>query len=134
MKIIFCGDRNWKNAILVGQVMGKLRDYLGDFTVIQGCARGADTCAFNMAVWQGLPHEEFPADWDKHGKAAGPIRNRQMVNEGKANAVVAFHNDIQSSKGTKDMVKYALEKELPVHIVSEEIGLEGLSDFIAKLT
>jgi hypothetical protein len=54
----------------------------------------------------GMHVMEFPADWDLHGKAAGPIRNRQML-LAKPEIVIAFHDDLDSSKGTKDMVKIA---------------------------
>lgn len=40
----------------------------------------------------------FPAKWNEHGKAAGPIRNQQMLTEGKPDVVFAFHDDIASSK------------------------------------
>jgi len=46
----------------------------------------------------------MPADWEKYGKASGPIRNRKMFKLGQPDLVLAFHNDIYKSKGTNDMV------------------------------
>ena len=54
-----------------------------------------------------LWHWHFAADWDKHGKAAGAIRNREMLKKGQPNLVIAFHTALQQSKGTRDMVELA---------------------------
>jgi hypothetical protein len=56
----------------------------------------------------------FPADWDKYGKAAGPIRNKQMLDEGKPQAVIAFSYDLARSRGTANMVAQARDAGLPV--------------------
>ena len=56
----------------------------------------------------------FPAQWDKYGKSAGVIRNQQMLDEGKPDTVVYFHDNIERSKGTKDMVSRAKKAGLPV--------------------
>lgn len=73
-------------------------NYLPDITVISGCARGADQIGIDFAVinWTGL--EEFPADWDEHGKAAGHIRNQAML-DGGVDLAVQF----PGGKGTADM-------------------------------
>lgn len=81
------GDGNW---LPVGRI-------------IAGKARGADTLAIDWAVNNWIDFQEFPADWDKHGKAAGPIRNQQMLDEGKPDLVVAF----PGGRGTADMVRRA---------------------------
>ena len=73
-----------------------------------------------MAKQLGFEVREYPAKWDEHGKAAGPIRNRQMFDSEKPELVIAFHNDLANSKGTKDMVAYARSKGCPVNFISEE--------------
>src|SRR5690348_8540698 len=65
-------------------------NWLPQVTIISGAARGVDTVALDWAVINWCPSEEYPADWDTHGKAAGPIRNKQMLEEGKPDLVVAF--------------------------------------------
>ena len=50
--------------------------------------------------WYG---NEFPADWAKHGKAAGPIRNAEMLTEFLPDYIVAF----PGGKGTADMLRKA---------------------------
>lgn len=59
----------------------------------------------------------FPAHWDIHGRAAGPIRNQQMLDEGLPDMVIAFHDDIASSKGTKDMISRAEKNSVPYQVV-----------------
>ena len=59
--------------------------------------------AGKFAEWARIPVKEYPADWQKHGRAAGPIRNQQMLDEGKPDLVVAF----DGGRGTADMIARA---------------------------
>ena len=61
----------------------------------------------------------FPADWKKYGRAAGPIRNKQMLNEGKPDLVLAFHTNIENSKGTKSMIQIAKKSEIKIILIKE---------------
>jgi len=74
-----------------------------NLTIISGKAKGADTsaAAYARITWRGL--EEYPADWENLGPAAGPIRNKQMIDEGRPDLVVAF----PGGNGTADMVNKA---------------------------
>ena len=87
--------------------------------VIEGEARGADYLARLAAEELGIRVLPFPAEWKKYGKRAGSIRNQRMLDEGKPNFVLAFHNDIGNSKGTRDMVKRARKAGILVEIISE---------------
>lgn len=71
--------------------------------IIQGDAKGGDEIGVFTAETLRIPCLNFPADWDKYGKAAGYIRNKQMLDEGKPDLVVAF----PGGKGTTNMVKLA---------------------------
>jgi len=71
--------------------------------IISGCARGADTLGIEWAEAKGVEVARFPADWKTHGRAAGPIRNQQMLEEGKPDLVVAF----PGARGTADMIRRA---------------------------
>jgi len=62
----------------------------------------------------------FPADWKSYGKGAGPIRNQLMLDEGKPDLVLAFHNDISSSRGTADMIRRAKKHGISYEIISED--------------
>jgi hypothetical protein len=81
-----------------------------DIEIISGMAPGVDTVAIDWAVCNWCKWHEFPADWAKHGKAAGPIRNKQMLVEGKPDLVVAF----PGGRGTANMVKQAREANVEV--------------------
>lgn len=71
-------------------------------TLISGMARGADTLAAKFAA--SICHvSKFPADWDTHGRAAGLIRNQQMLDEGQPDIVIAF----PGGRGTEHMKKIA---------------------------
>lgn len=64
--------------------------------------------------------KEFPADWETHAKAAGPIRNRRMLEEGKPELVLAFKNGFDhtlSRGGTENMVKQAKALGVAVYLV-----------------
>lgn len=104
MRLLVCGDRNWTDK-------GPIEAYLSTFTpgttvVIHGGARGADTIAGEVATQMGMAVEQYPADWAQYGRAAGPVRNRQMLNS-QIDLVVWFHRDIASSRGTRNMIAQA---------------------------
>lgn len=110
MRVLICGDRNWDNIEAVDSVISILPS---NAVVIHGACRGADSIAGEVAELYNLKVEEYPADWDEYGRAAGPIRNRQMLKEGKPDVVIAFHEDLSKSKGTKDMVNAAKKAGIP---------------------
>ncbi len=104
MKILICGDRNWNNSELIRNFLLTLSK---DTIIIEGEANGADKIAREEAEKIGMKVERYPAEWEKYGRAAGPIRNTEMRVKGKPDKVVAFHNDIFKSKGTKNMIEQA---------------------------
>jgi hypothetical protein len=113
-RVLVCGDRYWSDWNMVFDKIERLSDqYRGDVIIIQGGAPGADAAAKNAAEILYLEWEEFPADWKKHGQAAGPIRNRQMLDT-KPDLVLAFHDRLDRSRGTKDCVTEAIRRGIPV--------------------
>lgn len=115
-KVLVCGDRNWKDKEYLFGILDGIREFYGTTQIIEGCARGADSLAEKWSFENYIPNRHFPADWDQYGKAAGPIRNRQMLKEGKPDMVVAFHASLNNSKGTKDMVNISRKEGLPVFV------------------
>jgi hypothetical protein len=71
--------------------------------------------AGKWAAYNGIPIAEFPAQWDLHGKRAGYLRNKQMLEEGQPDLVVAF----PGGRGTADMVRQSREAGVPVIEVTE---------------
>ncbi|MBA4319413.1 MAG: hypothetical protein C0412_13515 [Flavobacterium sp.] len=88
-----------------------------DGVIISGGARGADTLAVKAAIECGLPFREYPAEWDKYGKKAGVLRNSLMLEVEKPDLVVAFCDDIQKTKGTKDTVTKAMARGIRVMVI-----------------
>ena len=99
----------------------ELRKLPADTLIIHGAARGADTLGKFAAERIGLKvindGKGFPAEWKRYGKGAGPIRNQQMLDEGKPDVVLAFHENISESRGTKDMVARARGAGIKVVII-----------------
>ena len=108
-RILICGDRDYKDWL-------KVQDYLNTISrttiIIHGGARGADSLAGNLATSLKMKVIKFPAEWDKYGKAAGVLRNQQMLDDGHPDLVVYFHKDLENSKGTKDMVTRAVDNKI----------------------
>lgn len=122
-RILVCGGRHYNKYNVVRLYLDLLIDQRGwtyepdeygntlpNVVIIHGGAKGADSLADRWAVvnWTGL--EVYPADWNKYGKSAGYIRNKQMLVEGKPDLVVAF----PGGKGTAMMVKIAREAGVEV--------------------
>jgi len=117
MRVLVTGDRDWNDAVLIESHLKKLPK---DTLIIQGGARGADTLAKQAAHRLGLEVETYKADWKRYRKAAGPIRNRQMLKEGKPDRGLAFHDNIENSKGTKDMVAVLRKAGVPVELIGHK--------------
>ena len=81
--------------------------------VIQGGARGADQIAREWCIARKIAYVNYPADWTVHGKAAGPIRNQQMIDRGRPDRVLAF----SGGKGTADMIARANRAGVPVELI-----------------
>lgn len=98
MRVIVTGGRGYQDANAVYVALMNLRPR----TVVQGGASGADKHARDWCSVRGTHCVTFAADWKKHGKAAGPIRNQQMIDAG-ADLVLAF----PGGRGTADCVARA---------------------------
>jgi len=114
MRILICGDRNWNDEKTMEGFFNTLPD---NTVIIEGECKGADKMARRQGEKRGFQVLGFPADWNKYGKIAGPIRNIQMLEEGNPDLVVAFHNDLSKSKGTKNMIKQAMDKGVRVKVI-----------------
>lgn len=119
MKVLICGDREWTNISMIRRELEKLPK---NTLIIHGAARGADSIADKVARELGFKKPiKYPADWTKYGKGAGPIRNREMLKE-DPDLVLAFHNSIENSKGTKDMIEISKERGIKVILFSKGNG------------
>lgn len=114
MRILICGGRFYNEEHMIRDRVVYL-DPAHDVVIHGGCRSGADAIADKWARFYGLEVEVYLADWDSHGRAAGPIRNQRMLDEGKPDLVLAFWDGV--SPGTKDMIKRAHAAGVPVEIV-----------------
>jgi hypothetical protein len=115
LRVLACGSRDWTDGELIRRELSSLQ---GVDVVIEGEAPGADTLAAAAARELGIPVLPFPADWDHYGRAAGPIRNQQMIEEGHPDLVLAFSESLNSSRGTADMVARARRARIRVVLVT----------------
>ena len=103
-RVLVCGGRNYDDKDHVFETLDSLKDTIDvPLHIISGAAKGADSLASEWARLNHVDLTEFPADWSSHGKSAGPIRNQQMLGEGKPDLVVAF----PGGRGTQHMVNIA---------------------------
>ena len=117
--ILICGGRDLNHTDVWNALDRDCLDFVADklditrpriFRVIHGGAKGADSAAGEWAKSEGAKVTVYPADWKAHGKAAGPIRNRQMLDDGKPDVVVA----LPGGRGTADMIQQAEDRGIPV--------------------
>ena len=100
-KLIIAGCRHFEDYKYLSAHMNLvIPPWIKVTEVVCGKAPGADTLGERWAIANNIPVKEFPADWDKHKRAAGPIRNSEMAEY--ADALVAFWDG--KSTGTKDMI------------------------------
>jgi len=116
-RVLICGDRNGGFNEPIAKLI--LDELLPGDVIIQGMCRGVDRTARYLGLKYGFRVEDYPADWNKYGKAAGPIRNKQKLDEGKPDIVYAFHPDLSKSKGAKNMVEQARKRGIKVIVVNE---------------
>ena len=103
MRVLVCGGRDFDDALTLELWLEEVHIERGITLLIEGGARGADYMARKFAEGRGIPVKTFQADWKRHGKAAGAIRNKQMLDDGSPNLVVAF----DGGRGTANMVQQA---------------------------
>ena len=102
MKVLVCGGRDYADSMRVERELDALAKWTAKISIIEGGASGADAFAHRWAQKRNAPIQTFRADWEAHGKAAGPIRNAKMLAAGP-DLVLAF----PGGKGTADMVRRA---------------------------
>lgn len=120
MKIaIVTGSRDWTDVDAIVRTL----EASGCQKVVQGRCSGADTIARDWAITNGIEYEDWPARWDLHGKAAGPIRNKRMMERyaqaaysGDEVAVYAFRLGGRRSTGTTGAIELAQGLGLIVYL------------------
>ena len=118
MNLIIAGERDFDDYALLCKSLDHLLKNTdkSTITVFSGQAKGADYLGERWAKSKNprILIRQFPADWDKHGKKAGILRNQEMLDAG-ASHLVAFWD--KSSRGTKDMIDRATKAGIVVRVV-----------------
>ena len=120
MKVLVCGGRDYDKAQVWNALEHIVQSEICPWPptcLIHGAARGADEGAAEWAKSEGIKSIAYPANWRKHGKAAGPMRNQKMIDEAKPDAVVAF----PGGRGTADMVRRAYSAGIPVVEINDTL-------------
>lgn len=111
MKTIVAGSRGMDNYEFVKQVI--IESGFEITEVVSGGARGVDRLGERYAKESGIAVKQFIPEWEKLGKKAGHVRNREMGDYADALIVII----IDDSKGSVGMYDYAVKKGLKVHAV-----------------
>lgn len=114
-KILICGSRNWCDR---DKILERFRTISPDSIIIHGGCSGVDSISGEIASLLGMNVICYPANWKEFGRSAGPRRNQQMLEESKPDLVIVFHEDLQNSKGTLDMVKRAKKCGVTIEIIT----------------
>ena len=128
-RLLVCGGRDFNDQAFVFGVLDMLSEELVINAVIQGdCQTGADRLARMWAISRNHHLDRFPADWRGYGKAAGPIRNQRVINEGRPTIGVV----LPGGRGTNDMARKLqavvwciFMADIPLRIVSCSSWLPG---------
>lgn len=114
MKLIVAGGRDFTNYEWMSKAIEAVLDTHPIDMIISGGAPGADELAELWCLESIFPLQVFEADWEKYGRAAGPIRNREMAKAG--DVLLCFWDG--KSKGTKSMINEARREQLlDIHIL-----------------
>jgi hypothetical protein len=103
MRLLVCGNLDFANYGAILSALAELRPAV----VIEGEARGADQ----------LP---FAADWKTQHRAAGPIRNRRMLDEGKPDRALAFVGE-SPDRGTANMLAQCRKRGVPAKVIQTDL-------------
>lgn len=103
MRVLVCGGRTFDDKELIYATLDRLHKLHGFDVLIEGDAHGVDRIAGYWARRNRVDDLKFAAKWNDYGNAAGPIRNRKMLEDGRPDLVVAF----PGGRGTENMVRLA---------------------------
>jgi hypothetical protein len=123
MKILVCGSRTWDELHIIGTILQGCKAFHTEedpLILVHGdCPSGADAIADEQAKILGIERLPVPADWDTHGRAAGPIRNQKMLDENEILVTYAFRS-AGKSNGTDDMIRRSKAAGIPTYVITKQ--------------
>lgn len=108
-RLLVCGSRHWHEPALIRRIVDRLPP---ETVIVHGDSGNADRWAAQFAEKRGLEVDPHPADWARYSKAAGPIRNAEMIKVSEL--VVAFWDGL--SPDTRDTLRQARDAGLTIYI------------------
>jgi hypothetical protein len=118
MKVIIAGSRNVNDYSLIIEAVERSGYNITE--VVSGCAIGIDRLGERWATANNIPIKEMPADWNRNGKAAGPLRNKAMAEYADA-AIVVWDG---KSPGSRNMVENMIRRKKPYYVALTSTTLE----------
>ena len=124
--VLVCGGRDVGDQRMVWDALDGLHADRRITRIVHGDARGADCLASAWAMSRRVPQDRYPADWKRHGRVAGPIRNAAMLAKSRPDLCVAF----PGGRGTTDMVGRCRAACVPVLLAGGAAGFTGGADIL----
>ena len=115
MKLAIVGSRNFNNLELFVNILDKYCDEHDVTEIVTGDARGADAFAIAYAEANNIPYKSFKAQWHKHGKGAGFIRNQEIW--ANADQGIAFWDG--ESPGTKHSIELSSKQQKHLTLITK---------------
>jgi hypothetical protein len=110
--ILIAGSRDYYPIPLIRHHVKVLKKQYEEIRIISGGAKGVDECAEEVAKQLDIPFRKCPANWEKHGIKAGPIRNQYMAKQ----ADIALFYWRKGSRGTKNCITATLRNGCDIHV------------------
>lgn len=120
MRVVYTGSRNFTDVDAIIRDLRSLGP--GDVVVHGACRSGVDRAVHCYARWLGLRIRKYPAKWNRHGRSAGPIRNKAMLLDSQPGEVHAFKAPGPITPGTGHCVRTAYALGIAVTVYEEPIG------------
>lgn len=120
IRLLICGDRKWKADWIIKRYLEKCIEANKIIEcVIEGESRGAEKKSAKAAEELKIQVLKYKADWVQHGLEAESIHNQHMIDEGTPTHIIAFHNNIENSKNTKDVLRRGVMASIPCYLVKD---------------
>lgn len=121
MRLLVCGSRTFAFRRAVFETLDNVHKLRPITCIIEGGATGADALAGLWAKENHIELIEVPADWKTHGKAAGPIRNKEMLRLNPDKVFAFVDKPLKESRGTAHMVSIATKEGVPTKVFEVEL-------------
>jgi hypothetical protein len=116
-RVIIAGSRDFNDYDYLRAYLATIPPWLHITEVVSGRAAGADSLGERWAEERNIPVKLFPADWKRHGKKAGPMRNAEMGVY--ADGLIAFWDG--ESRGTQHMISFMQHYNKWTYVVRTDI-------------